>query len=388
VADHRTACREHLPGRVVKDKHIIQVSAYYPPHLGGQENAVHDLAGQLAQAGHRVQVLTSSKGSHPAGSKIENDVHVKRMRGLNFGHAPIMPAFPWGLYRATTPDSVVHLHIGQAFTPEMVWLVAKLRHFKYVAELHIDFEPSGPVGILLPLYKRLVLNRVLRSADAVIALNEKTLKTIREVYDYTGRAEIMHNGIDEAYFTIARTRKALPRKPPQTLRLLFVGRLSKQKNLGVLLQALSMTKRNVYLDVIGDGEERVKLTELITSYGLTNVTIYGRKGRDEVREFYKTCDVLIMPSLYEAQPLVLLEAMAAGLPVIGTNVIGVGEHIKDGGIVVEPTAKGLADGIEQYFTRYDFVQEMVERGRKLAEAFRWHNALKEYEGLYETISAH
>lgn len=367
----------------MKPRHIVQVSAYYPPHLGGQENAVHDLAMQLAEAGHRVQVLTSAEGG-ATGITTERFVRVKRLQAFVFGHAPIMPAFPAALYQATRSDSVVHLHIGQAFTPEIVWFIAKLRHFKYVAELHIDFEPSGPAGILLPLYKQLVLKWVLRSASSIITLNDKTLRTVREVYGYTGNAQVMHNGIDEAYFTIAR--KAMSPKPPKILRLLFVGRLSKQKNLAVLLQALAMTKRDVHLDLIGEGEERESLQRLITSYSLKNVTMHGRKSRGEVIEFYKTCDALIMSSLYEAQPLVLLEAMAAGIPVIGTRVIGVSDHIKNAGIIVEPTAKGLADGIEQYFAQYSLLQEMVERGRKLSEPFRWRNTLKEYESLYETVT--
>jgi glycosyltransferase involved in cell wall biosynthesis len=367
----------------VKAKDIIQVSAYYPPHLGGQENAVYDLSQQLAANGHRVQVLTSTAGGSIAGPKKEGNVLVNRMRGLIFGHAPIMPSFPAELFRAATTNSVVHLHIGQAFTPEMVWLVSKLRRFKYIAELHIDFEPSGPAGVLLPLYKRVLLRRVLHSAASVITLNEKTLRTVRETYGYTGRAEVMHNGIDESYFAIERP--AFNPQPPDILRLLFVGRLSKQKNLPTLIKALKMTSRNVYLDLLGDGEERDSVKKAIAEQGLTNVTMHGRQGREEVMKYYRSCDALIMPSLYEAQPLVLLEAMAARIPIIGTNVIGVEDHIKGAGIVVEPTAEGLAGGIEQYYQRYPLLQNMIERGYAIADKFRWRNALKEYEGLYEAV---
>lgn len=367
----------------VKAKNIIQVSAYYPPHLGGQENAVYDLAQQLAAAGYHVEVLTSDVGSNAAGPRQEGSVLVRRLRGLVFGHAPIMPSFPTELFRAAKPDTVVHLHIGQAFTPEMVWLVSKLRHFKYVAELHIDFEPSGPAGVLLPLYKRLILKRVLQSAASVITLNERTLRTVRDVYGYTGRAEILHNGIDEAYFAIKRP--ALKPTPPQPLRLLFVGRLSKQKNLINLIKALKMTKRQVYLDLIGDGEERKSVSDAIAAAGLTNVTLHGRQGRQEVMKYYQACDALVMPSLYEAQPLVLLEAMAARIPIIGTSVIGVEDHIKGAGIIVEPTAEGLANGIEQYYARYSLLQEMIDRGSAIADTFRWRNTLKEYEGLYEAV---
>lgn len=367
----------------MKARRIVQVSAFYPPHLGGQEYVVHDLAQQLGNAGHHVQVLTSAAGSNIAGAKVEDGVLVKRMRGPVLGHAPIMPAFPVELFRTATPDTVVHLHIGQAFTPEIVWLASRLRHFKYVAELHIDFEPSGPLGVMLPLYKRMILKRVLQSAESVITLNERTLQAVREHYGYTGPAQVMHNGIDEEYYTL--NRPPMKPEPPKPLRLLFVGRLSKQKNLPALLRALTLTQREVRLDVLGDGEELGVVRKAIDTYKLTNVTMHGRKERGEILEFYKTNDVLVMPSLYEAQPLVLLEAMAAGIPIIGTNVIGVADHIREAGIVVEPTAEGLAEGIERYYAQYSTLETMINWGRMLADAFRWRNVLKDYERLYEAV---
>lgn len=365
--------------------HIVQVSSYYPPHLGGQEHAVQDLAQQLAQAGHQVQAVTSTEGNGPLGSRMEHGVQVERLPGFVFGHAPIMPRFLGALSRLASKNSIVHLHIGQAFTPEMVWLASKLIGFKYIAQLHIDFEPSGPAGILLPLYKRFILKHALRAASAVIVLNERTLQVVREVYGYKGRAEIMNNGLDGAYFNLKRS--ALPPQPPRTLHLLFVGRLSKQKNIGALFGALHETKRRVQLDIIGEGEERDLVKKLIKTHGLTNVTLRGRLDRTKVMKFYETCDALIMPSLYEAQPLVLLEAMAAGIPIIGTNVIGVEDHIKRIGIVVEPTAKGLASGIEQFYSHYGDLPHMVRRGRDKAGSLRWSNMLKKYEALYENVLA-
>lgn len=364
-------------------KDIIQISAYYPPHLGGQENAVQGLARQLAYAGHRVQVLTSAIGGGAVGDASEEGVLVRRLSGLVFGHAPIMPRFPMELFRAAKADTIVHLHIGQAFTPEMVWLVSKLCRFKYIAELHIDFEPSGPVGVLLPLYKRLVLKRVLLSAASIMVLNEKTLHTVRDVYGYTGNVEILRNGIDEAFFAIGRP--AFKPEPPKVLRLLSVGRLSKQKNLPVLMHALLLAKRKVHLDLVGEGEEGEAIKGVIADLGLETVTMHGRQDRKAIMGLYKTCDALIMPSLYEAQPLVLLEAMAARIPIIGTEVVGVADHIRGAGIIVEPTAAGLADGIEQYYQKYSLLAEMVEQGGTLAEAFRWRNTLKGYEAAYEAV---
>lgn len=364
---------------------IIQISSYYPPHLGGQENVVQDLATQLAAAGHDTHVLTSVKGGGKEGVSKEDGVAVNRMPAKEFGHAPIMPRFAPALFRTADPASIVHLHIGQAFTPELVWLVSKLRGFRYVAELHIDFEPSGPAGVLLPLYKRFVLRRVLRAAAAVVVLNKKTMQVVRKQYGIKHQVQIMSNGIDEAYFDVSRA--PLKKKPPQELRLLFVGRLSKQKNLGMLLEALTLTKRKVHLDIVGDGDEREAITQMIKQYALPNVTMHGRLDRHAVLPFYKKCDALVMPSLYEAQPLVLLEAMAAKIPIIGTNVIGVAEHIWEAGIVVEPSPAGLVHGIETFHDLYHELPQMISKGFARAEKLRWRNLRKEYEALYQEVLA-
>jgi len=372
----------------MKQLDIVQVSAYYPPNLGGQENAVHDLATQLAGRGHRVRVISSSQGGGPRGLAKEDAVDVHRLRSFVFGHAPVMPRFlPLLIGQTRQKHTVVHLHIGQAFTPEMVWLASKLRGFAYVAQLHIDFMPSGPAGFLLPLYKKLVLRRVLRSAHTVVVLNKKMRDIVRNQFNYRGPVKLLPNGIDEAFFRIKRPK--LAGAPPSTLRLLFVGRLSKQKNIPALLKALTITKRKVYLDLIGEGEELATVQRLVKAYGLTNVKLHGRLPRDEVKRFYETSDALIMPSLYEAQPLVLLEALAAKIPIIGTNVIGVAEHIKDAGIIVEPTAKALAAGIEQYDNLHGTpLSDMVARGRSLAKELRWSRTLKKYEALYDEIARH
>ena len=365
--------------------HIIQVSSYYPPHLGGQENAVQSLATHLARAGHAVDVITSTQGGASKGITIEDNVCVTRLPGFVFGHAPIMPAFFNTLSSLIQPGSVVHLHIGQAFTPEMVYFLAKFRSFRYIAELHIDFEPSGPAGILLPLYKRLLLRPVLRAAAVVAVLNQKTQRIIQSKYNLQD-VQILNNGIDEGYFDLRRPK--FSEKPPAKLKLLFVGRLSKQKNIPCLLKALTKTRRNVHLDILGAGEEENDIKNIIKSYQLEKkVTLHGRVARSQVMTFYKQSHVLLMPSLYEAQPLVLLEAMAARIPIIGTNVTGVAEHIQGIGIITPPTSDGLAKAIDEYYTQYASLPAMVQKGYKKARMLGWPKLLNKYEKLYESILA-
>jgi glycosyltransferase involved in cell wall biosynthesis len=363
---------------------IIQVSAYYPPHLGGQEYAVQGLAAGLVNAGHDVSVLTSALGTEP--DDLPQDViglQIDRLPAKEFGHAAIMPKLVPKLMELPPKDSVVHLHIGQAFTPEAVWAASRLRGYRYIAQLHIDFKPSGPAGVLLPAYKRAVLGPVLRRAAAVIVLNKNMRLVARKVYGVKGPLQIMNNGIDEAFFNISRLPFAA--QPPEIPRLLFVGRINPQKNLKLLLDAMAQSKKPLALDIVGDGPDLPEVKALIAKHGLNNVTVHGRLNRHKILDFYANCDALVMPSLYEAQPLVLLEAMAARIPIIGTNVVGVAEHIKDCGIVVEPIVDSLLEGLEKYRKNYADLPQMVERGYAKAESLRWSSLVPEYVDLYQKV---
>lgn len=278
----------------MKTPRIIHVTAYYPPHLGGQELAVQDLVTQLASAGEQVEVVTSSVGAK-TGAGVENGVLVTRLKSLEFAHTPII----WGLFfwllRRTRSNTIVHLHVGQFFTPEMVWLAARIKRFKYVLHLHCDLVQSGPLGRLLPLHKKLFFDREINGAEVVIVLTEEHRRAVRSDHGYDGKLLVMQNGIGEDFFAITRRPDT-----SDTLKLLFVGRLSPHKNLTALLEALSTIKHKIALDIIGDGECRRELERLIAGQKLENVRLHGRLSRDEVKKFYATCSALILPSIPSA----------------------------------------------------------------------------------------
>jgi glycosyltransferase involved in cell wall biosynthesis len=359
---------------------VIQISAYYPPHLGGQEVIVQQLASRLAEAGEEVEVLTSALGAE-SGTTLEDEVRVHRLRSTEIGHAAIIWGLLWWLLRRTRRDTVVHLHVGQAFTPEVVWLASKVRRFKYVMQMHIDPAPSGAMGKLLPLYKKFVLARAVRGAATVIVLNETHRRIIQSDNGYSGHLVVMSNGVEDDFFTMARRPAAAA---AAGVELLFVGRLSPQKNLPALLQAVGKIGGDVALDIVGDGEGRAELEEMIKARGLTNVRIHGELSRDAVRVLYSSRSALVLPSLYEAQPLVLLEAMASRIPVIATDVVGVGSIAKGVAILVEPTWQGIASGIDEFAQMpSDARNAMVERAFGRVQAFKWANLLGMYQALYK-----
>lgn len=363
----------------MKAPRIIHVTAYYPPHLGGQEIVVQDLVTQLALAGEQVQVVTSSVGAR-TGISVENGVLVTRLKSHEFAHTPIM----WGLFfwllRRTRRNTIVHLHVGQLLTSEVVWLAAKIKRFRYIIHLHCDLVPSGPMGRFLPLYKKLFFGREINDAKLVIVLNNEHRQAVRHDHGYNGKLLVMSNGIGEDFFNVTR-------KPagPKTLKLLFVGRLSPHKNMTALLEALSTTKHEITLDIIGDGECRRELRMLIAEKKLENVRLHGRLSRDEVRKFYATCSALILPSLYEVQPIVLLEAMASRIPIIVSKGIGIEVEAREA-VLIEPTAQGIAYGIESFAAMTPGAQDLLaDTAFRRAEKHRWDTLISSYINLYDGI---
>ena len=364
----------------MKTSRIIHVTAYYPPHLGGQEIVVQDLVAQLTLAGEQAEVVTSSIGAR-RGVSVENGVLVTRLKSVELAHTAIIWRLFFWLLRHAGRDTIVHLHVGQFFTPEVVWLAAKVKRFRYIFHLHCDLVQSGPMGKFLPLHKRIFLGREVNDAELVIVLNNELRQAVRHDHGYGGKLIIMSNGIDEEFFKI--TRKPAVSK---ALKLLFVGRLSPHKNLAALLEALSMIKREITLDIVGDGECHREVRMLIADNKLGNVRLHGRLSRDEVRRFYATCHALILPSLYEAQPIALLEAMASRIPIIVTKGIGI-EVTAQEAVLIEPTAQGIADGIEIFATMVPEAQDLLaDAAFKRAEKHRWPALIGSYTDLYDGIA--
>jgi glycosyltransferase involved in cell wall biosynthesis len=237
------------------------------------------------------------------------------------------------------------------------------------------------MGKFLPLHKRLFLGREINDAELVIVLNNELRQAVRNDHGYDGKLLIMSNGIDEDFFKITREPAV-----SKTFKLLFVGRLSPHKNLTALLEALSMIKREITLDIVGDGECSHEVRMLIADKKLENVRLHGRQSRDEVKRFYTTRDALILPSLYEAQPIALLEAMASRIPIIVTKGIGI-EVTAQEAVLIEPTARGIADGIESLAAMPPEAQGLlVDAAFKRAEKHRWRALIGSYIDLYDEMA--
>jgi len=362
-------------------RHIVQLSPYYPPRLGGIERVVQTLATGLAR-GHDVRVVTTD--AHAKGcarQAVEDGVRVTRHRAITVAHTAIAPGMALSLLRLRR-DAVVHLHCSQVLVPELLWLCARLRRMKYAVHFHMEVDASGPLGRLLPFYKKYFFAPVLRGAAAVITLTDAQAVFLGERYGVAAeRVHVVPNGVAPEFFL--PPRDVVDRPGP--MRLLYVGRLGAQKNVARLLDAMALTKQPVTLRIVGDGALRAQLTAQAGALGLLDgkVEFTGRLEGADLVEAYAAADAFVLPSDREGMALVAIEAMAAGLPVLATAVPGNTELLDGVGLLVPPTPRGLAEGIDRLAADPPLRRTVAEHCRDRAAAHSWESVVAAVENVYD-----
>ncbi|GAA1961499.1 glycosyltransferase family 4 protein [Catenulispora subtropica] len=387
---------EHIPpvGSVAgsasgKRRRVVQVTPNYPPLLGGLEQVVQILATRLA-ARNDVSVVTTDNGADgaPRQAVEEGGVQVRRHRALTVAHTPLAPGMFGSLLRIRR-GTVVHLHCAAAVVPEQVWLTARLRGLRYILHFHMEVDASGPLGRLLPFYKKHLFGRVVRSAAGVIVLTESQRDFLAERYG-ADRAKIyvVPNGVADEYFLPPRAPSVEPAvgSGPDPLRLLFVGRLGTQKNVARLLDAMAKVTEPVRLRLVGDGDLGPALREQATRLGLDDrVEFAGRKHGEDLIKEYADAELFVLPSDREGMALVVLEAMAAGLPVLATAVPGNIETVEGAGLLVPPTPQDLAAAIDNLARDRSALAALAATGSARVIGSRWDHVVSAIEDVYEQV---
>lgn len=360
---------------------VVQVVPYYPPHIGGMENVARVLAESLAE--HRdVLVLTSRSGPVPA-PRLERrgKLVVRRLPTLEFAHLPFMPTLLGHLLRVPR-RAIVHVHLAQAFAPEMVWLAGLLKRRPYIVHFHLDVEPSGPLGWIFVAYKRWLLGPVLRAAAAVIVVAPDQPDFLTNTYGVASeKIEVFLNGVGPEFSTQPRSSRG--HEGP--FRLLFVGRLSPQKNVTRLLRTIAAVSVPVEVVIVGDGEERDALERLRAHLGLDNVRMVGAQVGADLVGWYRWADAFLLTSDREGTGLVLLEAMAAGLPVIAGRVQGVIDTVGDDGILADPEPAALAAAVDRLAADADLWASLALRSSQRAGESPWTALLARLAATYARV---
>jgi glycosyltransferase involved in cell wall biosynthesis len=194
------------------------------------------------------------------------------------------------------------------------------------------------------------------------------------------KLHVVHCGVEPERYDGAR------RAPGETVETVTVGRLESMKGFAVLLEAIGALARDgepIRLTVIGDGPQRPAL-EAAAPPGV--VTFTGALGAPEVKRRLAQADLFCLPSFAEGLPVVLMEAMASGLPVIATQVLGVPELVRDGesGLLVPPgRPEALAAALRRLARDPELRRRFGAAGRAtVAEHFDVRDSAAQLEALF------
>ncbi len=180
------------------------------------------------------------------------------------------------------------------------------------------------------------------------------------------------------------------------IRCLFVGRLEEQKGLKHLIQASKQLSQDIpdySLTIVGEGSRRDELTRMITEAGLSNrIRILDRVGLEELKGWYHSCDVFILPSIWEGMPLTLLEAWAAGLPAIVTSVGDIPYLCNDreNALIVRPgDPGGLSDAVHLLARDAQLRDNLGKCGERTVKGgYSWSSVADRYLDLYDSARDH
>jgi colanic acid/amylovoran biosynthesis glycosyltransferase len=277
----------------------------------------------------------------------------------------------------------LHNHFGDS-SCTVAMLASALGQFGYSFTLHgpgIFFEPH-----------RWRLDEKIRRAEFVSCISYfcRSQAMIFAPLEAWPNLHIIHCGVDPQQFSLA-SQLASP-EPTANHQLLYVGRLAAAKGLPVLLQSLSALRHtcpNLQLTVVGDGPDRAMLEAQAQSLGIASqVNFVGAQPPEQVRHYLQLADVFVMSSFAEGVPVVLMEAMMSGLPVVATQVAGVSELVEDGvnGFLVPPSdVAALGDRIQTLVGDPGLRQRLGEQGKlKVSQAF---NIYQEAKKLYQLIAS-
>lgn len=368
---------------------VLQITPYYPPHLGGLERVVLHLSRHLAER-HDVRVVTTTLGSGGAPRRAREDgVAVRRHRATEFAHTAIAPGL-LGSLLAAPRGAVLHAHCAHAVLPETVALAARLRRQPFVLHFHLDVDASGRLGGLLPAYKKHVFGRVARAAAAVIVLTGQQARFVEEAYRVPpSRVHVVPNGVGPEFFRAApdtapdTAPDSASTATPQPLRLLYVGRLSAQKNLARLLDAISLVDAPVRLRIVGGGELDADLRARALRLGLgERVEFTGPLHGGDLLAAYADADAFVLPSDREGMPLAALEAMAGALPVLATDVPGNTELLRGVGLLAAPEPAALAAAVDRLASDPGLRGRLAGRSAERARRHTWEEVARQVELVY------
>jgi glycosyltransferase involved in cell wall biosynthesis len=391
---------------------VCFVTPEYFPISGGTGAYVYYLSHSLQKLGHNVHVVARDKQDS---EKIVNGIQVHYVKGVGnaltrywrfarsaskkieelnkqngfdiiHSNLPLVPSF------AIPNDSAKAIVCAVHSTWKGEAIVTKRDNPK-------ELNPNEKAMIRFNFVLRAYEKKLMKRSDALIAVSKYTVDELTELYGIKEeKIHVIYNGVDMEKFKPRPNRAEMYREfglEEDHKIVLFVGRLYHRKGLEILLRSIPPVLREfskVKFVISGKGFKKKEENLRILAQELNieeNVKFLGYVPDEKLPSLYSASDIFVLPAIYENFPFAILEAQAAGLPVISTKVGGIPEFLVDNenGFVIDPgDSIQLTQRLLALLQDAKLAKEMGDRGRKLIEEkFDWRIITGQVIDLYHKL---
>jgi glycosyltransferase involved in cell wall biosynthesis/peptidoglycan/xylan/chitin deacetylase (PgdA/CDA1 family) len=382
-------CNADVPLRPPK---LLITASYFKPHSGGLEEYAYQIAkGLQDNKGWRVAVVASGDKDEVSMSNYQGVKVYYLPYRLTLSNTPF--GFGWrrGLKRIISderPDVIV----AHAPLPGMLDVaVGRAKKIPFVVTYHYGTMLKGRrmPDLLVRCYEKLLLPRALRKARAIICASEFVQRS-EIIAPYSGKSIVINPSVDTNFFR-PRSQKV------HGHRIMHVGGLKvgeEHKGLEISLRVTAELKKkypDVHLAVVGNGDKQARYEALAEYLGVASqVEFCGRLDGQELLAAYQSANVVITPSRREVFGMVLVEAMACGVPVVASAVEGIPDVVDDGevGFLIEPDdVSGFAGEISRLFDDVALWMHVSENARRIAVAreYTWPRQVERTAELLQAL---
>ena len=375
---------------------ILLINYEFPPVGGGAGNATQNLAREFINLGNEVMVVTSSFSGLPSDEIIDGYrvVRIPTKREYLSQCSPSeLPLFCWSAFihlpkiiKKWRPDkTIAFFSIPSGIIAYYLKLIYKI---PYIVSLRgADVPGFWKDRMKFLHWLTLPINKLIwKKAERVVA-NSHGLKEIAEqtAKKIGVKIDVIPNGVDtnifKPAFGIAKSHKKF--------KILFVGRLTTQKRVDILIRALNIFidknlnfRDKIVCEIVGDGPTDQELRDLVKEFDLEDIIDFsGWMDRKDLSAKYQSADVLVLSSDDEGMPNVILEAMASGLPVIATRIAGNEELIKNnqnGYLISREESVVLAEYLYNLIINRDLLEDFGRQSLELVKSYSWRDISRRY----------
>ena len=368
---------------------ILIASDVYHPYPGGITEHIYHLSSELRQRGHDVRILTTS--FNPEEEVNDPDYVIRVGRSIkvpvnkSISSIAFAPNITGKIKKVVRENRYDIVHVHGSLAPTMPIFALNYSNAANVATFHAAHESSIAYSLFKPLLKR-----TFRKIDGLIAVSEVARQSMMKYFP--GDYAIIPNGIDTNRFR--PDLEPIPSmKDKKRKNILFVGRFDPRKGLKFILQAMpSIVERvpDAHLTVIGGGPLEKWYKKQVAPEVASNISFVGFVSPEELPRYYVSSDIYVSPATGgESFGIVLLEAMASGVPVLASDIPGYRTVMEDGveGMFVPPEdPEAIADKVVELLNAPELRARMGKSGRKKAvNLYSWPRVTEQVESFYYKV---